>query len=288
MISYYIQVALICVFAGLLPVVIWLFNVFSWKAGIRTTPLLRTLRKSVYEINAFFSISLSVASLVRWSQDPPVMETVFISYMVWNQISNTVFMLYGQLHDQLLNKAPLIWDWNLYYAAIGLAHLVASCVIVLPNRATYKDLATQCRIQQQFPDIAKLIPASELGTSTLKCILIGLSISLGLVILARLFGKALLNFIPVWNRRQGGRTFNTFNTFNSGFLLISIVTIIALAQIFAEMRGALKKLSGDQLPENGWGYGEITAILLWVPLLWSLLKETVSKVPISNFSLNSN
>jgi hypothetical protein len=162
-------------------------------------------------------------------------------------------------------------------------------VIVLPNRATYKDLATQCKIQQQFPDIADLIPASEPGTTTLKCILIGLSklkfyflffIFFVLAILARFFGKALLNFIPAWIKRQGGCTLVTFNT---GLLLISIASTNVLAQISAEMRGALKKLRGDQLPKNDWGYGEITAILLWVPLLWSLLKETMSKLPISNF-----
>jgi hypothetical protein len=148
MISYYIHVALNCLFAAILPVAILLFSVFSWKAGIRTTTLLRKLRKSVYEINAFFSISLLVASIVRWRQAPPVMETVFISYMVWNQIHNTILMLYALVYDQVMNKATLTWDWNLYYAAIGLAHLIASCVIEVPNRATYKDLATQCKIQQ--------------------------------------------------------------------------------------------------------------------------------------------
>ena len=270
MISYYIQTALICLFAYFLPVAIWLFNIFSWKAGIRTTPLLRKLRKSVYEINAFFSISLLVASIVRWRQVPPVMETVFIFYMEWNQMNNMFFMLSALLYDQPINKAT--WDWIVYYAAIALAHLIASFVIGIPNRATYRDLATQCKIQQQMLHIADLITASEQVQTILMCIILVLGILLVLVILAGFFRKT-----PPKTKKQGNRTFAI------GLFLIMVPMTIFLAHLFAEIRGILKKLSGGQLPENGWGYGEVTAILLWVPLLWSLLKETMSKAPISNF-----
>jgi hypothetical protein len=282
MISYYIQVALTCLFAYLLPVAIWLFNVFSWKAGIRATPLLRKLQKSVYEINSFFSISLLVASMVRWRQVPPVMETVFIFYMEWNQMSNTFFMLNALLYDGIINKATLTWDWILYYAAIALAHLIASCVIGIPNRATYRDLATQCKIQQQLLDIADLITASEQVTTTLICIILVLGISLVLVILAGFSDKTLMRFIPARIKKQGN------GTFAIGLLLMEVFFAIFLAHLFAEIRGILKRLSGDQLPENGWGYGEVTAILLWVPVLWSFLKETMSKSPILNFLLQSS
>jgi hypothetical protein len=276
MISYYIQVALICLIALLLPVAIWLFNVFSWKAGIRTTPLLRKLQKSVYEINSFFSISLLVASMVRWRQVPPVMETMFIFYMEWNQMSNTIFMLYALLYDRSINKATLTWDWNLYYAAIGLAHLIATCLIGIPNRATYRDLATQCKIQQKMLNVADLITVSEQLKTALMCSILVLGISLVLVNLAGFFRKT-----PQKPKKQGNRTIAI------GILLIMVAMPIHLAQLLAEIRGMLKKLSGDQLPENGWGYGEVIAILLWVPLLWSLLKETMSKAPNSNFLLQS-
>jgi hypothetical protein len=285
MISYYIQVALSSLFAYLLPVAIWLFNVFSWKAGIRTIPLLRKLRKSVYKINAFFSISLLVASLVRWRQVPPVMETVFIFHMEWNQMSNTFFMQSALLYDQSLNKATLTWDWILYYAvyaALSLAHLIASCVIAIPNRATYRDLATQCQIQQQLLNIADLITASEQVKTTLKCIVLVLGIGLVLVILAGFFDKTLMKFMPDRVKKHVNRPFAI------GLLLTELSFAILLAPLFARIRGTLKKLSGDQLPENGWGYGEVTAILLWVPLLGSFLRETMSKSPISNFLLQSS
>ena len=270
MISYFIQVALVCLFGALFPIVIWLFNSLSCKVAIRRTPLLRKLQKSVYEINGFFSISLLVASIVRWRQVPSVMETVLISYVVWVQLLIFTTMLFAQLCDNAMNKASLGWEWQLYYLAIGIAQLATSCVIEVPNRKIYKDLATQCRTQHHFINLSTYLPASEKGTMTLKWYGIGVSGGLLISVLGIVFGKFLLKITPAWLRKHGEVTFFII------ILLMNVSSIVVNAIVVGDVRNILKKLSGDQLPDNGWGYGQTTAVLLWVPFFWSLLKETMS------------
>jgi hypothetical protein len=264
-------VALICLFGALFPIVLWLFNSFSWKFAIRRTPLLRKLQKSVYEINAFFSISLLVASIVRWKQIPSVMETVLISYVVWTQLLIMTTMTFAQLCDNVMNKTNLTWEWQLYYIAIGISQLVTSCVIEVPNRGIYKDLATQCHAQHDFINLSTYLPASEKGKTSLKWYIIGLFVGLAIGVLTGVFAKVLLRITPAWIRKHGEVTFMI------AVLLLNLVSITGNSAVTADIRGTLKQLSGDQLPDNGWSYGQMTAILLWAPFFWNIFKETLSK-----------
>ncbi|KAE9373303.1 hypothetical protein N431DRAFT_406712 [Stipitochalara longipes BDJ] len=270
MISYLIQVALVCQFAVLLPITIWLFNIFSWKVAIQRTPLLRKLQKSVYEINAFFSISLLVASIVRWRQVPSVMETVLLSYVVWTQLLILTTMLFGQLCDSVMNKTNLTWQWLVYYMAIGIAQLLTSCVIEVPNRGVYKDLATQCHSQYGFINLSTYLPASEKGTTTLKWYIIGALIGLVIGILTGVFAKIIAKICPAWLMKHGEITFDI------SVLLLNLISVVGNAVITEDVRGKLIKLSGDQLPDAGWSYGQTTAILLWLPFFWGVVKETIT------------
>ncbi|KAN0098706.1 hypothetical protein V8E51_014369 [Hyaloscypha variabilis] len=269
-ISYLIQVALVCQFAVLLPVLIWLFNIFSWKAAIQKTPLLRKLQKSVYEINAFFSVSLLVASIVRWRQIPSVMETVLISYVVWTQLLILTTMLFGQLCDNVLNKTNLTWHWQAYYLAISFAQLVTSCVIEIPSRGIYKDLATQCHSQYDFMNLSSYLPTSEKGTTTLKWYIIGSAIGLVIGILTIAFAKIIARICPAWLLKHGEITFDI------SVLSLNLFSVIINAIVVEEVRGKLIKLSGDRLPDDGWSYGQTTAILLWLPFFWGAIKETIT------------
>jgi hypothetical protein len=240
--------------------------------------LLRKLQKSVYEINAFFSISLLVASIVRWRQVPSVMETVFISYVVWVQVLIISSMLFAQLSDYSMNRSNLSWDWNVYYLAIGIAQLVTSCVVEVPHRSVYKELATECHRQHQFINVSAYLPASEKGTMTLKWYIIGAVGGLALGILSGALSKVLHRIIPEWLRKHGETIFLV------SVLLLNVVSVIANTIVTEYVRGLLKKMTGDQLPDNGWSYGQTTAILLWFPFFWTASKETISWYPILIFS----
>jgi len=276
MISYLIQVALTCQFAVLLPILIWLFNIFSWKVAIQRTPLLRKLQKSVYEINAFFSLSLLVASIVRWRQVPSVMETVLLSYVVWTQLLILTAMLFAQLCDSVMNKINLTWHWQVYYVAIAIAQLVTSCVIEVPNRGIYKDLAVQCHSQYDFMKLSNYLPTSEKGTTTLKWYIIGSVMGLTLGILSIAFAKFIAKFCPAWLRKHGEITFDIT------VLSLNLFSVVLNAIVVEDVRDKLIKLSGYQLPDDGWSYGQTTAILLWVPFFWGAIKEIICKYLLSS------
>jgi hypothetical protein len=250
---------------------IWLFDLFSWKVAIRRTPLLRKLQRSVYEINAFFSISLLVASIVRWRQAPSVTETVLISYVVWTQLLILTTMLFGQLCDNVMNKANLAWYWQLYYLMICIAQLATSCVVEVPHPDIYQNLAKQCHHQYGFVNLSSLLPASEKGLMTLKWDIIGALGGFALAIIGGACAKVLLKFTPAWLRKHGEITFLIT------ILLLNIMSAVFNAVMIKSIRDVLRELSGDQLPDNGWSYGQITAILLWAPFFWGIVKETFSQ-----------
>jgi hypothetical protein len=192
-------------------------------------------------------------------------------------------MVFAQLCDQVMNKSHLTWEWQLYYIAIGIAQLVTSCVIEVPNRGIYKDLATQCHAQYDFVNLSSYLPASEKGKTSLKWYAIGLFIGLAVGILTGVFAKVLLRITPMWIRKHGEVTFMIV------VLLLNLVSITGNAAVTNVIRGTLIQLSGDQLADNGWSYGQTTAMLLWAPFFWNVFMETLCKysIPIS-FSSYTN
>ena len=179
-------------------------------------------------------------------------------------------MLFAQLCDCVMNKTNLTWHWQVYYLAIGIAQLLTSCVIEVPNRGIYKDLAVQCHSQYDFMNLGSYLPTSEKGTATLKWYLIGAAIGFALGILSGAFAKLIARFCPVWLQKNGEITFDiTILTFN-------VFSVVGNAIVVEEIRDKLMSLSGDQLPDDGWSYGQTTAILLWLPFFWGAVKETIS------------
>jgi hypothetical protein len=199
------------------------------------------------------------------------METVLISYVVWTQLLILTTMLFGQLSDNVMNKANLTWHWQIYYFAICIAQLATSCVVEVPHPGIYQDLAKQCHSQYGFTNLSALLPASEKGLMTLKWDIIGALGGLAIAIIGGAFAKVLLKFTPAWLRKHGGVTFLIT------ILLLNITSAVANAVVTGSLRDTLRELSGDQLPDNGWSYGQITAILLWAPFFWGIAKETFSQ-----------
>jgi hypothetical protein len=251
----------------MVPAIFWLRNSCSSTTAERDLWPFRKIQKRVYEVNALFSISLLVASIVRWRQVPSVMETVLISHIVWTQVVICSTVAFAQFCDYTLNKAKLSWGSLLLCMAIGAAELLTTCMIEVPSRDIYEDLAVQCYAQQQFIDLTGYLPASENGKSAARWLLIGIAIGLIILALAMIYGKFLLKYIPAWLKKHGEIIFCVT------IALVDVTGILGISAITQGVRRVLKSLSGDQLPENGWGYSQTTALLVWTPVLWTTLHE---------------
>ena len=279
MISCFIQTALACLFGPLLPLLIWFIALSSRQTLVRSITLLRKLQHSVYEINAFFSISLVVAAIVRHHQNPSILEISFFSSLFLMESLVAISMIWAQFGDSLLkldSTGKLGWPWNLFYVAICVAILVTSAAIGLPDgtMSVYNQLAKECHNQHQFPDLSNYLSPSAGGKSALKWLGVGMAVSIGGSILFGVLGIALARYlgkiIPQWVKKHG------LNIFVTLLLLYYVSVIIVDAVKLNNVRRILEKMSGGVV-QNDWGYGETTAILLWAPFVWATIKETVSE-----------
>jgi hypothetical protein len=182
-------------------------------------------------------------------------------------------MLFAQLSDNVMNNNHLGWEWHVYYFAIGIAQLVTSCVIEVPHRSVYKELATQCHNQHQFIDVSTYIPASSKGIGSLTWLIIGMVGGLVLGFLSGFLSATLGKITPKWLRKHGETIFLIV------VLLLNLTSVVSNTIVTEYVRSLLKKMTGDQLPDHGWSYGQTTAILLWIPFFWTVLKETMSRFP---------
>lgn len=266
MCAYLIQVFSVCVFGVLVSILFLLFTSFSSKLGIREIAPFRKIQKRVHEINAFFSISILLAAIIRWREVPSLMETVMISYIVWFQFIICCTMLFMQLCDHMKNAAIMPWFYQPFYLTIIVAQLVASCVIDVPNEDVYKDLATQCHEQYNFIDLSRWLFGK--GTFTLKWTLVGMVIGLVFIGLTAAFAGVLLKLVPAWIKKHGEVIFFV------AVLSLDISSVVSNVVLMMMARGDLKKLSQYSLPQNDWGYGQTTALLLWAFVFWTWLYES--------------
>jgi hypothetical protein len=267
---------------------IWLITLTSHQKLIRTIPLLRKIQVSVFEINAFFTISIIVAAIVLHHQTPSILEVTFMSSLFTLQAVILIGMLWGQYGDSLMgtnSTSKVGWAWNVYYIAIGIILLITSSIINPPDSTllVYKSLAKECQNQDHFSSISSYLSPSAIGTSALKCLGVGLAIGFGLSILGCLlavpFTKLytwIKSIIPEFVKKHGVKIIITI------ILSFYVSVIVADAIVLNEYREVLKKMGEDLAQIGGWGYGQTTAILLWGPFAWTVVKATIRKfvVPI--------
>jgi hypothetical protein len=281
MISYFFQAGLTCLFGPLLPIVIWLLNLRLEEDAIRKiSTLLRKLQASVYGINVFFCISLLIAGVVRYRQVPSIMEIIFISTLVEVQVLVIMSILCAQLYDYFLNQSTLGAAWNSYYSLISCVQVAFGYSISVPARVfpVYFKLANECHTQKQFINMASYFALTSNKSSTLKWWSIGLLIGFAFAVLPKLLAKffrwiksILLRIMPGWLKRHGESIFMIL------VLLLYVYDVLSASIRLNTIRNWIEKIVGARFQDDQWGYGQTTAVLLWVPFFWDAIKEMTSK-----------
>lgn len=101
---------------------------------------------------------------------------------------------------------------------------------------------------------------------------------LALAVLAKLLAKffrwiksILLRVMPEWLMRHGE------SIFLIPMLLVYVYDILSESVKLNTIRNWIEKIGGAQFQDNQWGYGQTTAVLLWVPFFWDAIEEMTSK-----------
>jgi len=281
LISYYIQTTLGCLFGPIFPVLLYIINLLARQVVVRNLPLWRKLQHSVYRINAFFSICLVVGAIVIHHQAPSILEVVFINQLSTGQMMQIVTMVWAQWGDNAINRSEgskLGWAWNLYYFALGAAQLGTSYAVSLPDRTqtVYSDLAKQCQDQYNLIHVSGYIKSSSTGNSALKWLGLGTAVGAGISVLGCVLAVPLAKFyawitnvLPKWLKAHGiAMLFTVILGFYTSIVILNAI-------IMDDFRNTWKKLAGDLFQDNEWGFGQTTAILLWAPFAWGVIKETI-------------
>jgi hypothetical protein len=81
--------------------------------------------------------------------------------------------------------------------------------------------------------------------------------------------KMIWNMVPAWLKKHGlvGLEIAVL-----GFHIVGAIFDLAIVEDGREM---IIKTMGNQKQTSNWGYGQIMAILIWFPVLWTML-NTIS------------
>jgi len=278
-------VALACLFAGTLPEIIKLIDIRSWSAAIRAIPLLRKLQKLFYQISAFFSVSILIACMVRYYQNPSALEIIMFQYLLFAQFMVDITLFYCHIQDLTINdnkvsRSTVSGKLLIYYLALSLATLGIGAAMDPPHRTTYYDFAKACHSQRDLPKVESWF--EESGTVLPKWFGIGCAIGVALVIVGFILVAILaqvgiirrfVNMLPAWLRREW------FTIFALPFFAYYVLNLIFLTMRTNALWELVKEASGQQYSSsNKWGYGQITAILIWFPFFWTAVSGTISKL----------
>jgi hypothetical protein len=276
-----IEAILFPIFGVLFPVIVWLLNKRSTSKVAPSTILLRKIQTLVLETTAFLILSLFVTavSTSRQASNPSILELTFLSSLVDFQFWSILGFILTQSADKSMNETQVSGYMHLAYYGLFIAQLVTSSTIKIPQQNVYKTLAKECHKQHAFFSAMSTISGAEsakwagigLGGGVVLIIVIGLAVTYREhfpSFLARPF-KMLWRIVPTWLKTHGDIL--------SNFLIMGMYASLIPENFYKLQK--LRTLALQTMPagEEEWGYGQTTAILLWLPFVLSAIKETVSK-----------
>lgn len=284
MISSLIHVTLFSVFGILLPAIIWLLDKRSTAKVAPSTILLREIQTRLLDTSGFLMISIFVAAISTCSQAsaPSIMELTFLCSLVDLQLWYIIGMIFSQSADRSMNQAHAGRNLPHYYYALLFAQFATSSSIKIPHLSVYKDLAKECHKQHQFIDVissvsdgAELPKHVGIGFGITLCFLVALGLCATYITvvpprLARLWETVWIR-VPSWLK-------NYAHIIGQFFVIGMYVGLLPLnLHRLEKVRKLAVQTSGAQpTGEERWGYGQTTAILLWLPFFFSAIKETIS------------
>ena len=133
--------------------------------------MFRKLQHSIYEINAFFCISIVIAVLVLHHQDTSILGRTFALRLLALQKSVVTSMLVSQMYDSPNyddKSSKLDPYWVFIYTGIYYALFIEEYIVKVPREMAtiYRQLAKECHTQRGLIDISGYLRIPSAGNSS--------------------------------------------------------------------------------------------------------------------------
>lgn len=253
---------------------LWEFRAPKSRFKERTQKNLEDLQDTFMDVCAQFSITVAVAAVVRFRQHAPFYETAFLR-------SLTTMQLLSLLSSAVITGIPRKRkDWEritviCLYGIIDFAFymgLIGGLVASQASWETISELSDSCaeygkivpgyehipKAHVHLPHLsAKQIFLGRSGASwRFNMIIFGLSLA-GAA--AFVVAACIIFCVGYLLTRKNGPILGTMS------LAFAIGTIVELVEM-ERTRGVMKEVTGPDFEDNQWGFGQVIALLLWVPL----------------------
>ena len=250
-----------------------------WKFSDHVQKHISTLHNSFLDISAQFSIPVAIASVIRYYQQAPFYELAFLRTLTTMQFlsllatSVTTGLFEDDYHRRPKRVVIIVLygllEFGFYMGLIG--SLVASQV----TWETVSELSEACKTYGKiFPWIKHLSPPSKIHlphlptkSNDLKTWKVHLVYSL--VAIGGLVGLVLAFFVIRFTIRTLGRILRGRKDWRPFIIPMSSAFTIAMIVEVVEMerlRDVMKTITGADFQDNQWGFGQVIALFLWVPL----------------------
>ena len=191
-VSYYMQIGIVAFCSLIVPMIDFATSKSPWRQGKLglVTQVLRKCQPTVNEISAFYSLSIYIAAIVRFTQTPPIVEIIFIGCLLTVQYSISLALLAAGFVDLRFNGVPMPMSHIGYSIGNALAGLVTSYPFRLRQDAfpVLFDLCKSCNRVYKYSDYSRYFDLTRDAGSTAKNWAIGTGIVLASLAVGAVLG----------------------------------------------------------------------------------------------------
>jgi hypothetical protein len=287
MISYAIQGVAILFFNLFIIVAALVYNVdFSIPTDKPINPLglFARLTLSVNQGSTFVALATLIASIIRIQQVPPLAELSFIKCLCQYQFFAS-FAFYIPLFVVIKFSRRRKLALAAYFMIIVFSYFTILFMkgFSTSQAQTLEELSAKCKTERAFPRTRKSFDSNI--RNNLNVIVLP---SLFASVVAAGFVRFLLNcYCPRVLRQTQSMVLAVARFFRTTpsrlFVIISVsfvtITWFVMCSFFGyrlvKLRRQTKQSSGNAYQDEHWGFGQVTILLLWVPLVNDIFLDTI-------------
>lgn len=214
--------------------------------------------------------------------------------LLQSQSNYLLGLVFLQSADQSLNGTQISGPLLFYYYALLVAQYATTFSNQMRNHSVYQEVGRECRKQRE---VVNVLGSTLTGGETAAAMGIGVGIVVGIVIIVVLcvtYRDSMPPFLANMWRKLGQIVPSWLKTHWSAIFNIGLVAIYALntllnIHLLYDQRALILKMNETKTgQETNWGYGQTTAIVVWLPFFYSAAKETMSRCYLYNPPLYTN
>ena len=277
MVSYSLQAIFTFCFGLLLANITIIFKLKIDDSSRNPARILEAASDVAYAVSTtdiFVSSSVAIASVVRNSQITPLAESNFVNslglYQILILIGTTVSYWSVRRPGKML--IGVFGFYNLVVTVLSLSNALGAKVSSSQGKLL-KDLTTDCVTEQDYPSAItdSRDDAENRDFLQLMGFIMAMIFLVGILerILFNIYKEKILAFITnLHSARIRQPILCSFVLLVSLFWIVSVAIIL---QQLEQSRQQIRKASGSLYQDSQWGFGQVTAVLTWAPVLQEMI-----------------